>query len=55
MLKWAMVFFVATLVAALFGFTGIISVASGIASLLFFIFLAIFIVLLILYAFGSKH
>ncbi len=45
MLRWAVIFLVIALVAALFGFTGIASAAAGIAKLLFFIFLAICVIL----------
>ena len=48
MLKWAAIFFVISIVAALFGFTGIAAGAAQIAKVLFFIFLAIFITLLVL-------
>jgi uncharacterized membrane protein YtjA (UPF0391 family) len=41
MLKWAAIFLVIALVAALFGFTGIASAAAGIAKFLFFLFLVI--------------
>jgi uncharacterized membrane protein YtjA (UPF0391 family) len=48
LLKWAVFFLIISLVAALFGFTGI-SVATGdIARILFFVFVVIFLVLLIL-------
>ena len=47
MLTWAVIFFVIALVAALFGFTGIVSGAVQIAQVLFFIFLVVFIVTLI--------
>jgi uncharacterized membrane protein YtjA (UPF0391 family) len=47
MLKWAIIFLVIALVAALFGFGGISSTAAGIAKILFFIFLAIFVISLI--------
>jgi uncharacterized membrane protein YtjA (UPF0391 family) len=46
-LKLALFFLVIALVAALFGFTGIAAAAAGIAKILFFIFIAIFVVLLI--------
>ena len=39
MLRWALIFFVLALVAALFGFGGIAAGAAGIAKLLFFGFL----------------
>jgi uncharacterized membrane protein YtjA (UPF0391 family) len=48
MLRWAMIFLVLGLVAALFGFTGIAGASIEIAKVLFFIFLAIFAVTLIL-------
>jgi uncharacterized membrane protein YtjA (UPF0391 family) len=46
-LKWAIIFFIISLVAGLFGFTGIASGARTIAKVLFFIALAIFLVILI--------
>ena len=39
MLRWALIFFVLALVAALFGFGGIAAGAVGIAKILFFGFL----------------
>jgi uncharacterized membrane protein YtjA (UPF0391 family) len=48
MLRWALIFLVIALVAALFGFTGIASAAAGIAKFLFFLFLVICLVLFIL-------
>ena len=47
MLRWALIFLVVSLVAALFGFTGISQAASGIAQILFYIFISIFAMLLI--------
>jgi uncharacterized membrane protein YtjA (UPF0391 family) len=47
MLRWALIFLVVSLVAALFGFTGISQAASGIAQILFYIFISIFALLLI--------
>jgi uncharacterized membrane protein YtjA (UPF0391 family) len=47
MLRWAAVFFVIAIVAALFGFGGIASGASDIARVCFFFFLVIFVVSLI--------
>ena len=41
MLHYAVVFFVIALVAALFGFGGIVAGAVGIAKILFFIFLVV--------------
>ena len=48
MLSWAVAFLVIALIAALFGFGGIAGTAVGIAKLLFFIFLAIFVISLIM-------
>jgi uncharacterized membrane protein YtjA (UPF0391 family) len=47
MLHYAAVFFVIALVAALFGFGGIAVGAAEIAKVLFFIFLALFVVSLV--------
>lgn len=46
MLYWALVFFLVALVAAIFGFTGVAIAAAGIAKLLFFVFLVLFVVTL---------
>lgn len=48
MLKWALIFFVISLIAGVFGFTGISAAASGIARILFFIAVVIFTVFLVL-------
>lgn len=47
MLRWSLMFFVVALIAALFGFTGIATAAAGIAKILFFVFLILFLVSLI--------
>jgi len=47
LLGWAVIFLVIALIAALFGFGGIASASAGMAKILFFIFLAIFVVLLL--------
>jgi uncharacterized membrane protein YtjA (UPF0391 family) len=47
MLRLALFFLVVSLVAALFGFTGIAVAAAGIARILFFIFVVVFLALLI--------
>lgn len=47
MLQWALTFLVLGLIAALFGFTGIAGTSIGIAKILFFVFLAVFAVMLI--------
>lgn len=55
MLGWALAFFVAALIAALFGFGGIASAFSGLAVLLFWIFVALFVLSLIAGAFSRSH
>lgn len=47
MLRWALIFLIVAIVAAIFGFGGIVSAAVTIAKILFFIFVVIFLVLLI--------
>ena len=47
MLKWAAIFFVISVIAGFFGFTGVASGARSIAKVLFFIALAIFLVILV--------
>jgi uncharacterized membrane protein YtjA (UPF0391 family) len=47
MIRWALIFFVVALIAAAFGFLGIASAAVGIARLLFYIFVVLFLVSLI--------
>ncbi len=47
MLYWAAVFFVIALIAAIFGFGGIYVAAAGIAKILFFVFLILFVLSLL--------
>jgi uncharacterized membrane protein YtjA (UPF0391 family) len=47
MLYYALAFLLVAIVAAVFGFGGIASASAGIAQILFFIFLVLFIVTLI--------
>ncbi|MEJ6389454.1 DUF1328 domain-containing protein [Gymnodinialimonas ulvae] len=54
MLGWAITFLIVALVAALFGFGGIASASAGIAQILFFIFVALFVVTLIVRAVRSS-
>ena len=55
MLRWALIFFVISLIAGVFGFTGIAQGARSIAKTLFFIAIALFILFLILaFAIGSS-
>jgi uncharacterized membrane protein YtjA (UPF0391 family) len=48
MLRWALIFLALGLIAGALGFTGVAGASIAIAKVLFFIFLAIFVVLLIL-------
>jgi len=48
MLYWAFVFLVVALVAAVLGFGGIAVASAGIAKILFFVFLVIFLATLIM-------
>jgi len=48
LLKWALIFFLISIIAAVFGFTGISVASADIARVLFYIFLVIFLVLLVL-------
>jgi len=47
MLRWAVIFFVVAIVAAFFGFLGVYEAAKGIAVILFWLFLVLFLVSLI--------
>ncbi|MGO8914274.1 MAG: DUF1328 family protein [Stellaceae bacterium] len=48
MLRWAAIFLVISIVAAIFGFGGIAAAAAGIAKLIFFVFLALFVLTLVI-------
>jgi uncharacterized membrane protein YtjA (UPF0391 family) len=55
MLKWAVIFLVIALVAAMFGFTDIAAASAGIAKILFGIFLVLFLIALVFgLAVGSR-
>ena len=47
MLRLAIVFLIVALIAALFGFGGIVEVATDIAVILFFVFIVLFVLSLI--------
>jgi len=42
MLRWAVIFFIVALLAAVLGFTGIALAAAGIAKILFYVFVILF-------------
>jgi uncharacterized membrane protein YtjA (UPF0391 family) len=44
MLEWALIFLVVALIAAVFGFGGVASAATGFARVLFLIFIILFVV-----------
>jgi uncharacterized membrane protein YtjA (UPF0391 family) len=44
MLRWALVFLMVAIVAGIFGFAGVMVAAAGIAKLLFYVFLVLFVV-----------
>jgi uncharacterized membrane protein YtjA (UPF0391 family) len=46
-LYWALVFLVISIIAALFGFTGIAVALPGVAKILFFVFVVLFVLTLI--------
>jgi len=48
MLNWALAFFVIAILAAIFGFTGIAAASAGLAKILFFVFLLVFLVTLVM-------
>lgn len=54
MLRWAMIFLVVAIVAALFGFGGIAATSAGIAKILFYIFLVMFLIALLLGVTAAK-
>jgi len=47
MLRWAIGFFIVALIAAVLGFSGIALASAGIAKILFYIFLVLFLVSLV--------
>ena len=49
MLRWALIFLVIALVAAMLGFTGVYVAAAGIAKLLFYVFVVLFVVSLVMH------
>ena len=49
MLRWALIFLVIALIAGALGFTGIYVAAAGIAKLLFYVFVVLFVVSLVMH------
>ncbi|MEO7774445.1 MAG: DUF1328 domain-containing protein [Steroidobacteraceae bacterium] len=54
MLRYAAIFFVIAIIAAVFGFGGIAAGATEIAKILFFVFLVVFVLTLLLGLFRRK-
>jgi uncharacterized membrane protein YtjA (UPF0391 family) len=48
LLKWALLFFVISVVAGILGFTGVSAASADVARFLFYVFVVIFLVLLVL-------
>ncbi|MGB8813901.1 MAG: DUF1328 family protein [Paracoccaceae bacterium] len=55
MLYWAAVFFVIAIVAGVFGFGAIASASAGVAQFLFFVFVALFVVTLVMQLFRRQR
>ncbi|MEW6389205.1 MAG: DUF1328 domain-containing protein [Pseudomonadota bacterium] len=55
MLNWALTFLVIALIAALLGFTSIAGAAMGIAKILFYVFLVLFLVSLVSHLFRGRR
>lgn len=54
MLSWALAFFIVAIIAAVFGFGGIAAGASGIAQVLFFLFIVAFLISLLVGLFRGR-
>jgi uncharacterized membrane protein YtjA (UPF0391 family) len=54
MLKWALVFFIVSLIAAMFGFTGIAAGTAAIAKILFYVAVFLFLLFLVLGLFAVR-
>lgn len=55
MLRWALIFFIVSIVAAVFGFGGISEATADIAQILFYIFLGVFVLMLVLGLVAGKR
>jgi uncharacterized membrane protein YtjA (UPF0391 family) len=52
MLRWALIFLLVAIVAGIFGFAGVMVAAAGIAKLLFYVFVVLFLVSLLMSVFN---
>lgn len=55
MLRYALIFFVIAIIAAVFGFGGIAGAASQIAVLLFWVFIVLFAIGLVMHLVGGRN
>lgn len=55
MLRWAAIFLIIAIIAAIFGFGGIAGTAAAIAKVLFFIFIAICVILFLAGLFAGRN
>ncbi|MBC74986.1 MAG: DUF1328 domain-containing protein [Halobacteriovoraceae bacterium] len=49
MLRWAFIFFLISIVSAVFGFGGIATASAGIAQILFYLFLLGFVIAMVMH------
>jgi uncharacterized membrane protein YtjA (UPF0391 family) len=54
LLRWAVIFLVVAIIAAVFGFGNIAAAATDIARILFFVFIVVFVLLMIGWLLGGK-
>ena len=54
MLRWALIFFIISIIAAIFGFSGISHATAGVAQVLFYVFLGVFVLMLVLGLLAGK-
>jgi len=54
MLRWAVIFFLVAILAAIFGFGNIAEGATDIAKILFFVFIVLFLISVIMKLMGGK-
>ena len=54
MLRWALIFFVISIIAAIFGFGGISEASADVAKILFYVFITIFALMLLLGLLAGK-
>lgn len=54
MLRWALIFFIIAIVAGLLGFTTIAGVAIELATIIFYIFVVLFIIALVFSLLGGR-